>query len=83
MNRAIGFYKTLPEYVVAWIGEELFGVSITVFHLVKREKRAITCHEKYIILAPNAAIEYTSGSQPVLEVPRVSKESFNFKTSAK
>lgn len=81
MKGAIGFYKTLPDFVVAWSDEEYIQCvndCVDIFESVNpdvivaevafsqaREACNIISRE-YMVLSPNAALEYFSASQPWL-----------------
>lgn len=81
MNGAIGCYKTLPEYIVAWTGEEyvqcvddcveiikIVNPDVIVAEILFNQAREAcnSMSREYIVLFPNAALEYFSGSQPWL-----------------
>jgi hypothetical protein len=81
MNGAIGFYETVPDYVLAWTGEEYIqcvdncvevikivnpDVIIAEIAFSQAREACNSISREYMILSPNAALEYLSLSQPWL-----------------
>jgi hypothetical protein len=81
MKGAIGFYESLPDFVVAWSGEEYIQCVDNCVEIIESVNPEVIVAEiafsqareacnsmsrEYMVLSPNAALEYFSASQPWL-----------------